>query len=47
MAAKPGALRRTSSTRLTFSKNSGQSMEDIHRMLVMMFLTVTLAAAWA
>jgi len=45
MAANPGEVRRISSTGLTFSKNTVQSMEDIHRMLVMMFLTVTFAAA--
>ena len=44
IAVNPGAARRTSSTRLTLSKNSSQSMEDIHRMLVMMFRTVMFAA---
>ena len=47
MAGNAGAARSTSSTRLTLSKNSSQSMEDIHRMLLMMFRTVALAAPWA
>ncbi len=47
MAENAGAVRSTSSTRLTLSKNSSQSMEDIHRMLLMMLRTVALAAPWA
>ncbi len=45
MASNPGTVRRTLSTRLTPSKNPVQSMEDIQRMLVMMFWTVMFAAA--
>jgi hypothetical protein len=47
MPENAGAARSASSTRLTLSKNASQSMEDIHRMLVMMFRTVALAAPWA
>ena len=42
-----GAARSTSSTPLTLSTNSSQSMEDIQRMLLMTFRTVALAAPWA
>jgi hypothetical protein len=44
MAANTGVAPRAWSTRLTLSKNSLQSSEDIHRMLVTMLRTVAFAA---
>ena len=44
MCAKSLPARSTSSTRLTLSKNSGQSTSEISRMLVMMLRTVTFDA---
>jgi hypothetical protein len=46
MAAKPLDSRSSSSTRLTLSKNSGQSTSESNLMLVMMLRTVTFEAPW-
>jgi hypothetical protein len=45
--AETRAARSTSSTPLTLSTNTSQSMEEIQRMLPITFRTVALAEPWA